>query len=193
MKNHDCATYEGEGDDIAKASENARGVVEVYIADGSASICPETGEKHVGAAVVRLEEGEYEIIVQKRLPEYYSAQAAELGVLTEALLAAKWCAIIIYSDSAYAITNVHAGLSRWRRRGFRRADGSPVQHAELLNDLIKALAEPIVVALVKCQAHTHNCDKISLGKAAAYAAAKKAAYFSKPLPAECVQRTSTLT
>ncbi|XP_069506194.1 ribonuclease H-like [Ambystoma mexicanum] len=135
---------------------------------------------------MRMEEGEHEILVQKRLPAYYSAKAAELIALSKALHTAKGFAVTIYSDSAYVTTTVHAGLSHWRRRGFRRADGSPVQNAELLNDLITALGEPSVVALVKCQAHTNNNDEISLGNAPADATAKQAAYFQKLQTTECV-------
>ncbi|XP_069469993.1 ribonuclease H-like [Ambystoma mexicanum] len=175
MQAHDCATYYGEDDDIVKASENALEIGEVYFVDGFVSIDPETGEKHVGVAVVRVEGDGYEVIVQKRLPSHYSAQAAELVALIEALYTAKGCAVTIYSDSAYVTTAVQTRLSRWRRRAFRRADGSTVQHAQLLNDLIEALAEPSVVALVKCKAHTNNTDVISLGNAAADASVKEAA------------------
>ncbi|XP_069478216.1 ribonuclease H-like [Ambystoma mexicanum] len=158
IQEHDCATYEGEGDDIPKASENALKEGETYFIDGSASINPEIGEKHVGMAVVRMEEDSYETIVHKCLLSHYSGQVAELTALIEALRTAKGCTVTIYSDSAYATTTVHSGLSRWRRRGFRRADGSPVQHAALLNELIDALSEPSVVAVVKCQANTNNTD-----------------------------------
>ncbi|XP_069476364.1 ribonuclease H-like [Ambystoma mexicanum] len=117
-------------------------------------------------AVVRLEEGEYEVLVQHRLSSHFSAQAVELIALIEALHAAKGCTVTIYTDSAYMITTVHGGLARWGRRGFRRADGSPVQHAELLKELIEALHEPTMVAIVKCQAHTSNTDVVALGNAA---------------------------
>ncbi|XP_069486192.1 ribonuclease HI-like [Ambystoma mexicanum] len=178
MQEHDGATYEGEGDDIPKVSENALQEGETYFIDGSSSINPETGEKHVGMAIVWMEEDSYETIVQKRLPSHYSAQAAELTALIEALHTAKGCTVTIYSDSAYATTTVDSGLSRWHRRVFRRADGSPVQHPTLLNELIEALAETSVVAVVKCQAHTNNTDAFSLGNAAADAAAKEALYFN---------------
>ncbi|XP_069486200.1 ribonuclease H-like [Ambystoma mexicanum] len=193
MQEHDCATYEGEDDNIPKASENALQEGEIYFIDGSASIDPETGEKHVGMAQVRMEEDSYEMIVQKRLPSHFHAQAAELVALIEALHAAKGCSVTIYSDSAYATTTVHSRLSEWRRRGFRQADGSPVQHATLLNELIEALAEPSVVAVMKCQAHTNNTDAISLGNVAADAAAKDAAYFNIPSTIECIANTHYTT
>ncbi|XP_069494394.1 ribonuclease H-like [Ambystoma mexicanum] len=153
---------------------------EILFFDGSASINQDAGEKHVGAAVVSLEEGEYETLIMKRLPRHYSAQAAELEALIEALRTSKGCYVTIYSDSAYVTTTVNTGLSHWRRRGFRRADGSPVQHDDLLNALISALAGPSVVAAVKCQAHTQNIDEISSGNVAADAAAKEAAYLLIP-------------
>ncbi|XP_069486287.1 ribonuclease H-like [Ambystoma mexicanum] len=190
MREHACATYEGEGDDIPKVSENTLKEGEIYFIDGSASINPETGEKHVGMAVVRMEEDGYETIVQKRLPSHYSAQAAELTALIEALHAAKGCTVTIYSDSANATTTVHSGLSRWRRRGFRRADGSPVQHAALFTELIDALAEPSVMAVVKCQAHTNNTDAVSLGNAAADAAVKEASYFNTTPTVECIVKSA---
>ncbi|XP_069488960.1 ribonuclease H-like [Ambystoma mexicanum] len=146
----------------------------------------DTGEKHVGMAVVRLEEGEYEVLVQYRLPSHFSAQAAELVALIEALRAAKGCTVTIYTDSAYMTTTVHGGLARWGRRGFRRADGTPVKHAELLQEFIEALKEPTTVAIVKCQAHTSNTDIVSLGNAAADAAAKEASYFQKETAGEYI-------
>ncbi|XP_069486190.1 ribonuclease H-like [Ambystoma mexicanum] len=155
-------------------SENALNEGEVFFIDWSASTNSETGEKHVGIAVVQLEEGEYEVLLQQRLPAHYSAQAAELIALIEALHAAKGCAVTIYTDSAYMTTTVHGGLARWGRRGFHRADGSPVQHTVLLKELIETLKDPTMEAIVKCQAHTTNTDIISLGNAAADAAAKEA-------------------
>ncbi|XP_069502405.1 ribonuclease H-like [Ambystoma mexicanum] len=179
MQAHDCTTYKGEEGESTVVSENALNEGEVFFIDGSASINPDTGEKHVGVAVVRMEEGEYEVIVQHRLQAHYSSQAAELIELIEALHAAKRCAVNIYTDSAYMTTTVHGGLARWGRRGFHRADGSPVQHAEFLRELIEVLKEPTMVAKVKCQAHTTNTDFISLGNAAADAAAKEASYLVK--------------
>ncbi|XP_069486300.1 ribonuclease H-like [Ambystoma mexicanum] len=169
MQTHDCATYKGEEGESNVVSENALNEGEAFFIDGSASINPDTGEKHVGIAVVRLEEGEYKVIIQQRLPAHYSA-------LIEALHAAKGCAVTIYTDSAYMTTTVHGRLARWGRRGLHRADGSPVQHEELLKDLIEALKDPTKVAIVKCQAHTTNTDVISLGNAAVDAAAKEASY-----------------
>ncbi|XP_069494396.1 ribonuclease H-like [Ambystoma mexicanum] len=161
----------------------------MYFVDGSVSIDPDTGEKqHVGASVVMMEEEEYEVLIKKTLPSHYSAQAAELIALIEALHAAKGCVVTIYSDSAYLTTTVHAGLSRWRRRGFRKAGGSPVQHAELLNKLIEALSESSVVAIVKCQAHTHNEDEISLGNAATDAALKQAPHLPIPMAKEYIMK-----
>ncbi|XP_069465186.1 ribonuclease H-like [Ambystoma mexicanum] len=130
-------------------------------------------------AVVRLEEGEYEVLIQQRLPTHYSAQAAEFIALIETMRAARGCAVRIYTDSAYMTTTVHGGLARCGRRGFNRADGSPVQHAELLKELIEAWKDPTAVAIVKCQAHTTNTDFVSLGNAAADAAMKEASYFVK--------------
>ncbi|XP_069486205.1 ribonuclease H-like [Ambystoma mexicanum] len=165
----------GEEGESTVVSENALNEGEVFFIDGSASINPDTGEKHVGIAVVRMEEGEYEVIVQHCLTAHYSAQAAELIALIEALHAAKGCAVTIYTDSAYMTTTVHGGLARWGQRGFHRVDGSPVQHAELLKELIEALKEPTMVAIVKCQSHTTNTDVISLGNAAT----KEASYLVK--------------
>ncbi|XP_069486194.1 ribonuclease H-like [Ambystoma mexicanum] len=176
----------GEDDDMPKANEDVLEEGEVYFVDSSTSINPETGEKHVGATVVRLEEGEYETIVQKRLPPHFSMQAAELVVLIEALNTAKGCAVTIYTDSAYMTTTVHGGLSRWGWRGFRRADGSPVQYAELLKELIDAINKPTMVALVKCQPHTNNKYGISLGNAAADAASKEAAYLGREAQGEFI-------
>ncbi|XP_069488850.1 ribonuclease H-like [Ambystoma mexicanum] len=149
MQQHDRATYTGVDGNAPTAHENALPEGEMYFVDGSASIDYETGEKHVGAAVVQVEDGEFEVIVQKRLPPHFSAQAAELVALIEALQTAKVCIVTIYTDSAYMATTVHGGLARWGRRGFRREDRSPVQHATLLGELSDVLKEPTLVAVVK--------------------------------------------
>ncbi|XP_069488100.1 ribonuclease H-like [Ambystoma mexicanum] len=165
------------------------GQVEDIFFDDSATIDQETGERHTGTAVVLLEAEGYEILIMKRLPMHYLAQAAKLISLIEALHMSQGCHVTIYSDSAYVTTTVHAGLLRWKRRGYRRVDGSTVQHAALLDTLIFALSQPSLVPVVKCAAHTNNTDEISLGSDAADAMAKMAAYLPVPTPAAYIVTT----
>ena len=80
----------------------------------------------------------------------------------------------IYSDSAYVTPTVYSSISRWKRLGFLKSDGTPVMDMDLLELLINALTLPKRVAVIKCAAHTGGQDFISRGNALADWATKEA-------------------
>ncbi len=41
----------------------------------------------------------------------------------------------------------------WKQRGFKKSDGTPIQHAEQIGQLISAMMLPKRLAIIKCQAH----------------------------------------
>ncbi|KAJ1176566.1 hypothetical protein NDU88_001840 [Pleurodeles waltl] len=174
---HDCATYTPEEESEIR-EDPIPGSMLLFV-DGSSFIDQETGIRHSGAAVVRAEQqgssDTLQIVSQLPLPSHFSAQAAELVAMIEALQHAEGLEVTIYSDSAYVTTTVHSSSRRWERRGFLKSDGSPVMHKDLLEQLIKALALPSKVAVIKCAAHTNQQDLISRGNALADWAAKEVA------------------
>ncbi|KAJ1125406.1 hypothetical protein NDU88_003838 [Pleurodeles waltl] len=177
---HDCATYTPEEESEIR-EDPIPGSMLLFV-DGSSFIDQETGIRHSGAAVVRAEQqgssDTLQIVSQIPLPSHFSAQAAELVAMIEALQHAEGLEVTIYSDSAYVTTTVHSSIRRWERRGFLKSDGSPVMHKDLLEQLIKALALPSKVAVIKCAAHTNQQDLISRGNALAEWAAKEVAQTS---------------
>ena len=144
--------------------------LELFV-DGSASRAPETGACQVGFAVVTP----HTTLVSGRLPSHLSAQAAELVALTEACKQAEGRTVNIYTDSRYAFGVVHDFGSLWKHRGFLTSSGKPIAHHTLVAALLDAILLPQAVSVVKCEAHTSSSDPISLGNAAADAAAKMAA------------------
>ncbi|KAJ1207367.1 hypothetical protein NDU88_002758 [Pleurodeles waltl] len=180
---HDCATYTPEkGSEIGE--DPILGSMLLFV-DGSSFIDQKTGIRHSGAAVVKAEQqgssDTLQIVSQIPLPSHFSAQAAELVAMIEALQHAEGLEVTIYSDSAYVTTTVHSSIRRWERRGFLKSDGSPVMHKDLLAQLIKALTLPSKVAIIKCAAHTNQQNLVSRGNALADWAAKEAAKTSPNL------------
>uniref|UniRef100_A0A8P4FYC4 ribonuclease H n=1 Tax=Dicentrarchus labrax TaxID=13489 RepID=A0A8P4FYC4_DICLA len=138
--------------------------------DGSASR-DKTGINQTGFAVVTL----HEIVASGKLPSHFSAQAAELVALTKACKHAEGKIVNIYTDSRYAFGVVHDFGALWRHRGFLTSSGKPVANHHLVSDLLGAIMLPAKVSVMKCDAHTNNSDPVSVGNAAADAAAKAAA------------------
>lgn len=52
---------------------------------------------------------------------------------------------------AYGVCHVHGNI--WKRRGFQRADGTPVTHGEAVSDLPEAKKIQTTVAILKCLEH----------------------------------------
>ncbi|KAJ1154379.1 hypothetical protein NDU88_007131 [Pleurodeles waltl] len=174
---HDCANYVPEEE--SKVGEDPIPGSVLLFVDGSYFIDQEIGIRHSRAAVVRAEpqgsSDTLQIVSQVTLPSHFSAQAAELVAIIEALQHAEGLEVTTYSDSPYVTTTVHSSIHRWERRGFFKSDGSPGMHKDLLAKLIHALTLPSNVAVIKCAAHTNKQDHVSRGNSLADCAAKKAA------------------
>ena len=146
---------------------------DVVFVDGSSSK-DQTGTNHTGYAVVTQDK----ILKAEKLPNHFSAQAAEIIALTEACKLFKNKAVTIYTDSQYAHSTLHIFAAMWDRRGMKTSTGKPVQHAELLKELLAAVQLPTAVAVCKCKAHTSSKDPVATGNAKADQAAKEAALSS---------------
>ena len=92
-----------------------------------------------------------------------SAQKAELIALTEACQLAKDKTVNIYTDSSYAHGVFHLFGSLWRSRGFRKTDGSPIQHHGQVMSLIIAMMLPDRLAIIKCKAHQNDLSTTTMG------------------------------
>lgn len=144
--------------------------------DGSASKTP-GGVTQSGFAVVT----DSETLDCGSLPQYPSAQAAELYALIRACKLAEGKTACIYTDSRYAFGVCHDFGTLWKHRDFLKSDGKPILHKKLVSELLDAITLPAQLAIVKCQAHTGRKDIVSAGNARADAAAKRAA-LSQPEP-----------
>ncbi|KAJ1191846.1 hypothetical protein NDU88_001161 [Pleurodeles waltl] len=183
---HDCAAYIPEEE--SKVGKDPIPGSTLLFVDGSSFIDQETGIRHSGAAIVKAEQQGssdiLQIVSQIPLTSHFSAQAAKLVAIIEALQHAEGLEGTIYSDPAYVTTTMHSSIHQWESRGFLKSDGSPVMHKDLL-----ALTLPSKVAVIKCAAHTNQQDLVSRGNVLADWAAKEAA---KTSPNDSEQDEHTL-
>jgi ribonuclease HI len=90
----------------------------------------------------------------------------ELTAAIEALNALKRpCAVELYTDSEYVQKGIHTWLPRWKKRGFRTADGGPVKNQDLWEKLDQA-ANRHEVAWKWVRGHAGNqfnelCDQLA--------------------------------
>lgn len=129
---------------------------------------------HTGYAVVKKEKEEFVSVISHHCVQPCSAQLAELKALTTACQLAKGLTANIYTDSAYAHGVCHLFGAVWKQRGFKKTDGSPIQHAEQISELISAMMQPKRLAIIKCQAHKKGNDFVIKGNNMADLEAKKA-------------------
>lgn len=133
--------------------------------------CNPTGQPVVSYAVV----DDFSIVESSCLPSHLSAQAAELFALTRACILAEGCSVTIYTDSRYAFGVEHDFGSFWKLHRFLTSARKPIQHHQLLSNLLSAILLPSQIAVCKCASHTRGNDSVSLGNERADLAAKAAA------------------
>lgn len=105
------------------------------------------------------------------VPQPCSAQKAELKALIEACNLPTGKAANIYTDSAYAYGVCHLFGAVWKQRGFKKTDGLPILHLQLL--LLTPMMLPKRLAIIKCQPHKRDGLNITNGNLAAEEAAKR--------------------
>lgn len=80
------------------------------------------------------------------------------------------CPILLHSDSSYLVNGVEKGWARnWRKRGWRKSDGSPALNADLWGELL-LLIESMDVRLRWVKGHAGNefnerCDQLAVANA----------------------------
>ncbi|KAI5610657.1 hypothetical protein C0J50_11992 [Silurus asotus] len=121
------------------------------------------------------------IVLSHPLILHTSHQAAELFALTRACVLTADTEVTIYTDSRYAFGVAHDFGRIWQSRGFTTADGKPISHASLVQDLIIACHLPSSLAIVKTKAHSSGDTDEVRGNSLADRMAKQAAA-SRPLP-----------
>lgn len=141
-----------------------------YWTDGS---CYRIGETlSAGYAIVKAQGTDFVIETAEAIPQPCSAQLAELIALTNACLMAEGKRVTIVTDSSYSFNVCHLFGAIWKGRGFKKTDGSPIQHHEQIMKLLHAMMKPKEIAIVKCAAHRSDSSRITQGNRAADAAAK---------------------
>ncbi|XP_061127087.1 uncharacterized protein LOC133146985 [Syngnathus typhle] len=138
--------------------------------DGS---CYRVGEALcAGYAVIQAHGAEFVTIKAEVIPQPASAQLAELVGLTEACLLAEGKRVTVYTDSAYAHSVCHLFGAVWRNRGFKKTDGSPIQHQAQILKLLDAMMRPSEIAIAKCAAHKSDASRVTQGNRLADEAAR---------------------
>lgn len=146
--------------------------------DGS---CYRIGESlSAGYAIVEPKDTDFAVVKTEVIPQPASAQLAELVGLTEACLLAEGKKVMIYTHSAYAHNVCHLFGSVWKSRGFKKTDGSPIQHHAQIMKLLQAMMKLKEIAIAKCAAHKTDQSRISRGNKAADEAAKAVTGANRP-------------
>lgn len=91
-----------------------------------------------------------------RVPQPCSAQKVDLKAMTEAWKLASGKRADIYTDSTKAL---------WKQRGFKKTDGSPIQHMDEITELMTAIMRFTSLAMIK--AHNKGNDFVIKGNAMA--------------------------
>lgn len=120
--------------------------------DGACSGNPGPG----GWAVVHIDPLETKVLFAKygNSPKTTN-NAMELRALLEAF---HWAAeypgdmVRIFSDSSYAVKGVMEWMKNWEKRGWKKADGTPVLNPELWKELSK-LWDPTKMSLTHIRGH----------------------------------------
>ncbi len=168
---HDCVTltYAATSEIAETPIENAE--LELFV-DGSAQVIE--GNRRAGYAVTSTTE----VVASGRLPDHFSAQAAELVALTRACTLASGSVANIYTDSRYAFGVIHDFGVIWQTRKFLTSAGSPIKHAGLVKDLMFAMKIPKKLAVIKVKAHLTTNTTEAKGNALADVAAKQACFYA---------------
>ncbi len=168
---HDCVTltYAATSEIAETPIENAE--LELFV-DGSAQVIE--GNRRAGYAVTSTTE----VVASGRLPDHFSAQAAELVALTRACTLASGSVANIYTDSRYAFGVIHDFGVIWQTRKFLTSAGSPIKHAGLVKDLMFAMKIPKKLAVIKVKAHLTTNTTEAKGNALADVAAKQACSYA---------------
>lgn len=148
----------------------------------------EEGNIAAYAVVQQLPDGSHVTLEAAVIPQPASAQLAEIIGLTQALKRAEGKTVNIYTDSAYAHGVVHIDGPQWLRRNFTTTGKLPIKHKAQMERLIKSVALPEKVAIMKCKGHQQLKNRISEGNDEADKAAKKAGGYT---PRQMVLRPET--
>ncbi len=150
---HDCVTltYAATSEIAETPIENAE--LELFV-DGSAQVTSTT-----------------EVVASGRLPDHFSAQAAELVALTRECTLASGSVANIYTDSRYAFGVIHDFGVIWQTRKFLTSAG-------LVKDLMFAMKLPKKLAVIKVKAHLTTNTTEAKGNTLADVAAKQACFYA---------------
>lgn len=115
-----------------------------------------------------------------------TARKAEITVLTEACRLAFGKKADIYMDSAYAHGVCHLFGAVWKQRGFKKTDGSSIQHMSEITNLLTAMMRTHALAIIKCPAHRKGNNFVIKGNNTADKAAREASGCSSAIMAPVV-------
>ena len=137
--------------------------VRIYT-DGACSGNPGPG----GWGAILVCEGKEKVLSGGETPT--TNNRMELTAAVRALLALKRpCKVDLFSDSSYLVNALTKGwLENWIKKGWRKADGSPVLTPDLWQELLSAAApHDLTWHWVKGHAgHEYNerCDRLAVGE-----------------------------
>ncbi|XP_039174653.1 protein NYNRIN-like [Crotalus tigris] len=122
---------------------------ERWYIDGSSRVVE--GKRQNGYAIIQ--EGTWALLEGGRLPNHWSAQAAELYALKRALILGEKLNLTIYTDSKYAFGVVQTFGKIWKERGYVTSQGKDLIHQQLVEEVLSALVLPHRIAVVHLRAH----------------------------------------
>lgn len=115
-----------------------------------------------------------DVVASGRLPDHFSAQAAELIALTRACTLASGST----ANSRYAFGVIHDFGVIWQTRQSLTSSGTPIKNADLVKDLMFAMTLPTQLAVMKVKAHLKPNTEEARGNALADTAAKQTCLYA---------------
>lgn len=168
---HDCVMLMHSSSSAISETPLKNADFELFVDDSAQVI---EGNRRAGYAVTSVND----VVASGRLPDHFSAQAAELIALTRACTLASGSTANIYTDSRYAFGVIHDFGVIWQTRQFLTSSGTPIKNADLVKDLMFAMTLPTQLSVMKVKAHLKPNTEEARGNALADTAAKQAGLYA---------------
>lgn len=133
------------------AKTNVEPVIDIFCDGASSNNGKVNAKAGYGVAVFiqRIPFTRYSVKLSVTEPQ--TNQRAELQALFHALriVAEKKTIVTIYTDSMYAINCISVWAASWQKKGWKKADGKPVLHLDIIEPMVNLYNE--ICAFVKLQ------------------------------------------
>jgi ribonuclease HI len=123
---------------LRKIGDMSKQKIDIFCDGAASNNGRATAKAGYGVAVLIDQIPATKYAVRLQLDEAQTNQRAELQALYHALriIDQKQARITIYTDSMYAINCISVWAKSWRAKGWKKADGKPVLHLDIIEPMI---------------------------------------------------------